>query len=123
MSPASIVIVLGIVLLAVCGACRYGKHLSSGCCGAGGGRVRKKKVRDRDPSHYPYQALLQIDGMTCQNCAARVENALNAMEGVWAAVDLHGKSAKIRMKRRLPEAVLREAVRKAGYRVLDAEIN
>jgi len=34
------------------------------------------------------QLLLDIEGMTCASCAARVENKLNAVEGVEASVNL-----------------------------------
>ena len=37
--------------------------------------MKKVKVKDKDPSHYPYEKILKIDGMTCGNCANRVENA------------------------------------------------
>ena len=61
---------------------------------------------------------LSVDGMTCGHCAVRVENALNELNGVWAKVDLGGKTALVRMMQPLPEAVLRQAVRGAGYTLL-----
>ena len=75
-------------------------------------------LRFRDETHYPYTAVLTIDGMTCGHCAVRVENALNELNGVWAKVDLGGKTALVRMVQPLPEAVLRQAIRGAGYTLL-----
>ena len=39
-----------------------------------------------------------VDGMTCQNCQRRVENALNAMPGTWAAADLAAQQVSILTK-------------------------
>ena len=36
-----------------------------------------------------------IEGMSCGHCSARVEKALNALEGVSAKVDLENKCAEI----------------------------
>ena len=74
-------------------------------------------MADRDKSHYPYTALLGVDGMTCSNCVRRVENALNRLDGVWAEADLGQEMARVRMKRPLEDRVLADAVRDAGYRV------
>ena len=60
---------------------------------------------------------LTIDGMTCGNCARRVENALNRLDGGWATVDLGAAQAKLLLKKQPEEAVLRQAVRDAGYAV------
>ena len=110
--------IICLILLCICifSVKSYMKKLSRGCCGAGGeGRTKKIRVADKDPSHYPYQAALTVEGMTCQNCAARVENALNSLEGVWASVDLSKKQAQIRMKEQLPKDRLKEVIRQAGY--------
>ena len=79
-----------LAVLAVVGVLSYRKRLKSGCCGAADGKaVKKVRVADKNRSHYPYRAVLRIDGMTCENCTRRVENALNTMEGVWAAPRTH----------------------------------
>ena len=89
-----------------------------GCCGEHE-TVAKSAVADRNRSHYPYTAALQIGGMTCENCARRVENALNALDGVWASVSIGSHSARVRCKSAPEEKALREAVRAAGYVVTD----
>ena len=88
-----------------------------GCCGEHE-TVAKSAVADRNRSHYPYTAALQIGGMTCENCARRVENALNALDGVWASVDLSGHTARVRGKTEPDRQALSDAVRRAGYVVL-----
>lgn len=110
--------IIATVLLAgflVLGALSWRRRLSSGCCGAGGDTVKKRRVLDRDPRHYPYGQALDVEGMTCKNCAVRVENALNALDGVYAAVDLRAHKATVRMKKPLPLETLCDAVERAGY--------
>ena len=107
------IVFIGLALSVCCfGIWRYGKTLRrGGCCGSGAVSPVKRRVADRDETHYPYTAVLTIDGMTCGHCAVRVENALNELNGVWAKVDLGGKTALVRMVQPLPEAVLRQAIR------------
>ena len=61
-------------------------------------------------------AEFQIYGMTCVACAARIEKALNKLEGVEAAVNFASESARVRYQPGLatPEQLI-TAIRKAGY--------
>ena len=94
------------------------KRLASGCCGSSGEKSPKRiKVKDKDLSHYPHQCTMKVDGMSCGNCAVRVENALNAMEGVWARVDLEAGEAQVYMKQKYEDKALKDAVKAAGYTV------
>ncbi|MDO5133218.1 MAG: heavy metal-associated domain-containing protein [Eubacteriales bacterium] len=90
-----------------------------GCCGDHEETVKKTAVKDRNRQHYPYRVTLCLGGMTCENCARRVENALNALPGVWASADISKKQAVVRMKEKLSEKELRGAVASAGYTVLE----
>lgn len=113
-------VVIGIVIagMLVLGAFHFRKVLRSGCCGSAGDAPPKAvSVRDRDPRHYPYEKILTVDGMTCRNCAARVQNALNSLDGVYSRVNLGEKQAVVRLKADLPDALLRRAVAGAGYTV------
>lgn len=116
-STAIIVVIL--VAACVLGVKSYVKKLRSGCCGGGGEASEKKvKVADKNKEHYPYAVCADIDGMVCGNCATRVENALNRMDGVWAKVDLSRKNALIRSKTPVETDVIKDTVREAGYTVL-----
>lgn len=114
------IVFIGLALSVCCfGIWRYGKTMRrGGCCGSGAVSPAKRRVADRDETHYPYAAVLTIDGMTCGHCAVHVENALNELNGVWAKVDLGEKTALVRMVQPLPEAALRQAIRGAGYTLL-----
>lgn len=91
-------------------------RMSSGCCDSGD-ILKKTKVRDKVKAHYPYTAKVEIGGMSCRNCAVRIENALNAADGVWAKVDLTHKEATVRLKENFSDAQLAEPIRQAGYSV------
>ncbi len=108
------VLIAAILVIAFVAIRSYVKKLNSGCCGTGGEKVKSIKVADRDKSHYPYTATLDVDGMVCANCAHRVENALNTLDGVWASVDLSAHRATVRMKQPLADDLLRTTVNGVG---------
>ena len=115
-------IAIGLLLAAVLilALLRVRKRARSGggCCGDRPETVQKTAVKDRNKSHYPYELTLQIGGMTCENCARRVENALNSLDGVWATVRIDSHTAHLRLKSAPDVEQLREAVRQAGYVVM-----
>lgn len=90
------------------------------CCSDGTSNKKTKKtvVADTDESHYPYCDELLIGGMSCDGCAQNVENAINALDGVWATVTYANHTARVRSKRPIDRGVLEAAVRDAGYYVM-----
>ena len=64
------------------------------------------------------QKTLKIEGMSCGHCSARVEKALNALNGVEAKVDLAAKTAQINLTEEVSDEILKKAVIDAGYEVL-----
>ncbi len=119
---ANVILIVLIAFALIFGARSYAKKLRHGCCGGESGEtVKRVRVRDRDPGHYPHAARLSIEGMTCTNCRRRVENALCGIDGVWARVDLSQGTALARMKTPVPLETLERAVRQAGYAVTKAE--
>lgn len=64
---------------------------------------------------------IKIDGMMCTHCSGRVEQALNALEGVEAAVDLKSKTATVTADEKITDEALKKAVEDAGYTVLEIE--
>lgn len=119
MGTAIIVVIL--IIVGVIAVKSYAKKLTSGCCGTGSNKEMKVDVADKDPGHYPYFVKLQIEGMTCNHCKLRVENALNRMENVWAEVHLQEGCAVVRMKQKISEFELRRAVDGAGYLVTNVQ--
>lgn len=86
-----------------------------GCCGEHEAAVRISPVRDRSKAHYPYVLDLRITGMTCINCARRIENALNSMDGIWAEVDKSSGKAHILSRQKLDERKICSFIAGLGY--------
>ena len=120
MNTVSIIITIIIAAIAVFGLVNYIKKLKKGgdCCPEHEEATKSVKVKDRDKSHYPYEAKLAIDGMSCNNCVRNVENALNALDGTWATVSLEDNMATVLLKNPPDIEKLSKAVADAGYMVL-----
>jgi len=56
--------------------------------------------------------------MSCGHCSARVEKALNAIDGVTATVDLEANSAKVTLLKEVSDEALKAAVDNVGYEVV-----
>ena len=120
MNILNIIIVLLVAAIVVFGSISYIKKLKKGgdCCPEHEEATKSVKVKDRDKSHYPYEAKLAIDGMSCNNCVRNVENALNALDGTWATVSLEDNMATVLLKNPPDIEKLSKAVADAGYMVL-----
>lgn len=59
--------------------------------------------------------VMEINGMTCGHCEARVSKALNALEGVEAKVDHKKNKAVLEISGDVADDVLMDAVKEAGY--------
>lgn len=58
-----------------------------------------------------------IEGMSCGHCSARVEKALNQIDGVTAIVSLDDKSATVTLSKDISDEILKIAIEDAGYEV------
>lgn len=65
----------------------------------------------------------KITGMTCDGCREKVENALNAMDGVSAVVTLEPPHATITMQKHVPTEKLQGALSAAGNYTLEMAPN
>ncbi len=61
---------------------------------------------------------IQIEGMTCGHCSARVEKVLNMIDGVHATVNLEQKTAEVELDAEVSEEQLKETIENAGYEVV-----
>ena len=59
--------------------------------------------------------VIAINGMSCEHCQARVEKALNAIDGVAAKVNLKKNIAVVDLKKDVDDQILKDAVNEAGY--------
>ena len=64
------------------------------------------------------QKTMQITGMMCPHCEARVKKALEAIDGVTEAIPNHEtKSAVLTLSHEVDDASLKAAVEAEGYEV------
>lgn len=117
MNAVSILImILLVVVIALAGyTAVHRMRKGNACCGTKSETVRRHFVSDRNKSHYPYLAEAQVTQMTCDNCAARVENALNQEEDIWASVRIDTKKALIRSKKPIDQNRIKSLIVQAGY--------
>ena len=63
---------------------------------------------------------LIVEGMSCGHCTARVQKALEALDGVSAVeMSLEEKSAVVTLDKDIPDETLKDAVEKADYEVVE----
>ena len=96
-----------------------GKSKAS-CCGTKEA-VTAKPVDDTDESHYPFRYNVAVEGMMCSNCAARVQNAINGMDGVWARVNLGRHRAEVLAKSEKAQSDFAAALEGTDYKVTGIE--
>lgn len=60
---------------------------------------------------------MMVEGMSCGHCSARVEEALNNIDGVKAEVNLKKKTAYVTLENEVSDETLKAAVENAGYSV------
>ena len=61
---------------------------------------------------------LKIEGMMCQHCQKHVYDALNAMEGVTAEVNLEEKTATVTSDREISDDEFARVIEEAGYKLV-----
>ena len=120
----TILIVLVIAVVAFITIRNYRKQLKEGCCGAGGddGPGAKVEPKDTNKDNYKYTADVKIEGMHCDNCVRKVENAVNRIDGAWANVDLGSNSAKILLKDPKLEKQIKMAIANNDFLVTDFSV-
>lgn len=112
------VIILAILLVMVVLAVNSGrKHFkgSGGCCG-GGGEERPHKKLEKSAIG---QRVLSVEGMHCESCQARIEKAIDRLDGVVCKTNLRKKTATVTFSQPVSDDTLKEIVEKLGYRVTE----
>ena len=79
-------------------------------------------IAEEEAKESGMKSIISIEGMSCEHCAARVEKALSAVEGVQKVeVKLKKKCAVVHGAQPLPPQALKTAVEDAGYTVTGIE--
>lgn len=99
--------------------------LSSVCVVANALRLRnfkeaKEALNNQLKEEKKMTKTMIVEGMSCGHCTARVQKALEAVEGVASVeMSLEEKSAVVTLDREVPDEVLKDAVVKADYEVVE----
>lgn len=111
-------IIIGILLaIIVIAILKAKKHLKGGgCCGSGSKTIRDKKTLTAPKLG---EKTLVIEGLHCENCEIRVENALNRLEGVACKVSWKKKTAVVSYSVEVTDELLKDTVECMGYQVTD----
>lgn len=109
-------IIVGILLVILMVAIfRVKKHFKGGgCCGSGSNTIRDKKTLTAPKVG---EKVMTIEGMSCENCEIRVQNALNRLDGVVCTVNWKKKTAVVSYSAEVSDELLKATVEKMGYQV------
>mgnify|MGYP002626169381 CR=1 FL=1 len=117
------IIVIALIALLVVLSVRNIKKRLGGDCGCSGGGPLVIPPKDKNRSHYRYEATMRVEGMKCKNCTINVANALNSRDGTWAdKVSLKDGRAHVLLKDKPTAEELSSPVAAAGYRVAAVEL-
>lgn len=105
-------ILVAIVIIGVIYTINHFKG-KGGCCGGGNTYISKKKIKKVIATK-----TFIVEGMTCENCVARVLRYVNDIDGVAGKVNLRKKELLISMDREVSDEEIKDAVSKAGYQVI-----
>ena len=89
-----------------------------GCCGGSG---KEKLIKPAKLERIIATKVIKIEGMRCENCNRRVQNALNQLDGVNAKVYGDRAEAVVKLGRDIEDKELEKAVTGLGYRVISIE--
>ena len=108
-------LIIGIMVLMVSIAVKYSvKHFKGqgGCCGGGTYKARRKKL-----SHVILRKTFTVEGMKCENCKSRVEEAVNDIDGASGRVDLKRGILTVSYEKEVRDDVIKAKVERLGYKV------
>lgn len=108
------IIVAVIVAMVIIGARACVSHFKGegGCCGGS-----ELKIKPRRLKNVVRTITVSVDGMSCEHCKTRVENALNEMAGISARVNLKKKEAYVSMDRQVDNDIIKRTIENTGYKV------
>ncbi len=113
-----VAILVLIIITAIKGSIKHFKG-DDGCCGGGGNEMFVKR---RKLDRVLYSKKVIIKGMVCDNCARRIHNALNSMEGISAKVIRSKDMAVIKYAIEIDDEKISKTITDLGYKVEKIEI-
>ncbi len=117
-SNAIIILILAVMIVTAIKSTILHFKGEGACCGGGG---KQKLVRPQRLKNIVAVKKVHIEGMMCDHCAARIQNALNSLDGINAKVNLNKETAVIKSDREMNEARIKEVIADLGYVVASME--
>ena len=108
-----IAVIAAVVAVGVWQTLRRVQGKGGGCCGGGGSCAPKKK---RLP-HVMGEKTFRVEGMTCAHCQARVEEAVNDIQGAAGRANWKKGLLTVQYAQPVDDAVIRQKVERAGYHI------
>ena len=96
-----LVLVVVVVAIGLWSTVRHFRGKGGGCCGGGDYKPRKK--------------TFQVEGMHCEHCKVRVEEAVNDIKGAAGKVDLKKGLLTVSYAESLDDEQVKQKVERAGY--------
>ena len=114
-----LIIVAAIVVFAVMHIRKGGGGCGCGCSSCSCGCPSAGKDSSDKNTLYPASSslILDITGMHCEKCSGSVTEALNALDGVSAEVDLKNNSASVKLSKEISAEKLESVVSDRGFEV------
>ncbi len=113
------VIILAILAVVIVFALRASiRHFrgEGGCCGGGDYKPKKKRL-----PRVLYQKTFQVEGMHCDHCKARVEEAVNDIPGVAGRVNLKKGELTVSYAEDVADDLILRKIQRAGYTAKKSE--
>ena len=85
-----------------------------GCCGGDSYKPKKKKLKK-----VVQKKTFKVAGMHCENCSNRVMEAVNSIPELSAKVKLKQGLVIISYAEPVEDILIKEAIERVGYRVVD----
>lgn len=110
-----VIIVLGLLVIAGLAVRPTIKHFrgNGGCCGGGDYKPPKKKL-----GRIVEKKIFRVEGMHCEHCSRRVEEAVNEIAGVSARVKLKKGIVVISYEKPVDDMTIMQRIEKAGYKAV-----
>ena len=108
------VIIAVICALALFGVLFTVKHFRGrgGCCGGGGYKSKRKRLKQ-----VLYTKTFRVEGMHCEHCKVRVEEAVEDFKGLSARVDLKKGELTVLYAEPFDDEILFSKIERAGYKI------
>ena len=117
----STIIIIVLILICIYSIKSYMKELKSGCCGGEIDTIQKIKPQDTHIQNYSIHKHIVIEGMTCDNCKIRIQNAFHQKNGFLMKIDRSQGTSELYCKEDVSNKSIKKIIQDLGYHVVKIE--